>query len=185
MSSEDYELAEKRKYGPLDLETNSETAEKKQATDDSFGRNRTIGAMPFLSVIPTATNSLAHTGSSSTDGSAVVTINMTCPQEKVPALIGPKGVTVQSIIKQSGCNKIYVDQDYPEGVPRQVVITGKPQSVSIASSLITQLLSEGSLIMPGQQQDNAVLGPNEELPPIYCPHNKVASLIGPQGGLHY
>lgn len=51
------------------------------------------------------------------------TISMTCPQEKVGPLIGKKGVVVQEIMKKSSC-RIYVDQNFPDGVPRQIQMTG-------------------------------------------------------------
>lgn len=196
--SDHEQLAEKRKYDQAYLDNNSynnydyqdnsgydnSNNEKKQATDDSYNKNRTSNASPFLSVIPTPTNSSGVPVSASTDNNnnatALITVNMSCPQDRVPALIGPKGVTVQSIIKQSGCNKIFVDQDFPDGVPRQVNITGKPQSVSIAVSLVTQLLAEGSLVISPGELPTVV--PSEDLPVMVCPHSKVASLIGPQGG---
>ncbi|RYG96607.1 hypothetical protein EON65_54145 [archaeon] len=51
------------------------------------------------------------------------TISMSCPQEKVGPLIGKKGVVVQEIMKKSSC-RIYVDQNFPDGVPRQIQMTG-------------------------------------------------------------
>jgi polyribonucleotide nucleotidyltransferase len=46
------------------------------------------------------------------------TVTMACPAEKVGPLIGKKGIVVQEIMRRSLC-RIYVNQNYPEGHPRQ------------------------------------------------------------------
>jgi hypothetical protein len=46
-----------------------------------------------------------------------------CPQDKVGSLIGTRGAVIQDMQTRCGC-KIYIDQNFPDGVPRKVILTG-------------------------------------------------------------
>lgn len=114
-----------------------------------------------------------------------LTVSMSCPPEKVGPLIGKKGVVVQEIMKRSSC-RVYVDQNYPEGHPRVVQITGHPRELSLAIALIALVMERGpSIISPtpmlsreGSGQDsNLEIADNDFL----CPPAKVGVLIGPKG----
>jgi polyribonucleotide nucleotidyltransferase len=91
------------------------TAEKKQATDRTKN-----GDAALSSLVPS------------------ITINMDCPPDKVGSVIGKKGITINEIMKRSGC-KIVIDQAVQ---PARVVLTGAPESLGIAMSLVTQVINE-------------------------------------------
>eukprot|EP01031_Cornospumella_fuschlensis_P038892 gene38892-47308_t len=112
------------------------------------------------------------------------TISMACPQDKVGPLIGKKGVVVQEIMKKSSC-RIYVDQNFPDGVPRQIQMTGHPRDLSIALTLCMLVMDQGPGII------SPLLPPSKETMPLeegvitesdfICPSAKVGALIGPKG----
>eukprot|EP01039_Chlorochromonas_danica_P008225 gene8225-9072_t len=114
-----------------------------------------------------------------------VTVSMSCPPEKVGPLIGKKGVVVQEIMKRSSC-RVYVDQNYPEGHPRVVQITGHPRELSLAVALIALVMERGpSIISPapllsreGSAQESSLEVTDND---FLCPPAKVGVLIGPKG----
>lgn len=114
------------------------------------------------------------------------TVTMACPPEKVGPLIGKKGVVVQEIMRRSVC-RIYVDQNYPEGHPRQIQITGQPKNLGLAIALVTLVMEHGpSIISPSHNNSDA----NQEAPDvssayIQCPALKVGALIGSKGSNVY
>jgi polyribonucleotide nucleotidyltransferase len=130
-------------------------AEKKQATDQK--RNSAVAE---------------------NDYSAPITVNMACPYNKVASLIGKKGVVVQEIMKRSGC-KIYVDQNFPEGQPRNVLLTGNPKSLTAAMTLIAQVLEIGPTVVSPSDSKLRAEGKDEDS--LFCPQSKVGILIGQKG----
>jgi len=63
-----------------------------------------------------------------------------CPQGIVGRVIGRKGETIKALQSASGA-KIIVEQNFPEGVPRKVKISGKPDTVELAVKMVTELIS--------------------------------------------
>lgn len=111
------------------------------------------------------------------------TVSMPCPPEKVGPLIGKKGVVVQEIMRRSSC-RIYVDQNFPEGHPRQIQLTGHPKDLSIAIALVMLVMEHGPAIispvqMPRQEPFDHFTEPADT--DFLCPPSKVGALIGPKG----
>lgn len=157
------EIPEKRKFESVE-EEEEVLAEKKQA----------IGEKDAVAPIST---SIASTSISAPE-EVPITVNISIPQARVPALIGKKGIVVKEIAHQSNC-KIYVEQNFPEGQPRQVILTGKAKDLSLAMSLVTKIIENGpSAVFPS-------IPTPENLEPdateFYIPHPKVGTVIGFRG----
>lgn len=69
-----------------------------------------------------------------------ITEMVDCPQGIVGRVIGRHGETIRSLQAASGA-KIVVEQNFPEGVPRKVKISGKPDVVDLAVKMVTELIS--------------------------------------------
>lgn len=63
-----------------------------------------------------------------------------CPQGIVGRVIGRRGETIKALQSASGA-KIVVEQNFPDGVPRKVKISGKPDVVSLAVKMVSELIS--------------------------------------------
>lgn len=124
----------------------------------------------------------------SRDTGAPITVNMNCPHQKVGELIGKRGIIVQEIMKRSGC-KVYVDQNFPEGHPRQIQLTGNPKALSVAMSLVSQVIECGpSVIIPSADNYMKATDPNYRFNQngdandhMMIPHSKVGTVIGFKG----
>lgn len=97
-------------------------------------------------------------------------------QDKVGSIIGSKGAIIQELQMRTGA-KIYVNQNFPEGVPRQVNITGTPSQVSAASELVRKIIVEG----PTSIHVNAMGGGPQVSITIDCPQPVVGRVIGSAG----
>jgi far upstream element-binding protein len=74
----------------------------------------------------------------------IITDEMDCPQPLVGRVIGSGGSTIKEIQGKCGA-KIQINQDFPEGVPRKVMITGNPHAVEIAKQLVRNIMETGSI----------------------------------------
>nr|BBC28455.1 C1, subunit of the circadian RNA-binding protein CHLAMY1 [Yamagishiella unicocca] len=63
-----------------------------------------------------------------------------CPQGIVGRVIGRGGETIRTLQQASGAH-ILVNQDFPDGVPRQITITGTHDAVERAISMVSELIS--------------------------------------------
>lgn len=57
------------------------------------------------------------------EGTGQLSEVMPCPQAAVGRVIGRSGETIRNLQVQTGC-RIQIDQNFPEGQPRQITITG-------------------------------------------------------------
>lgn len=119
---------------------------------------------------PSALNQSGLGVSSSTN----VTEEMDCPQEKVGIVIGAKGVIVQDIMRRCGC-KITINQDFPDGQPRRVVLTGSPHQVEMGKNLVNAVIAHG----PAAVQNMG--GRGEAVQDLKIVQSQVGKLIGPGG----
>lgn len=62
-----------------------------------------------------------------------------CPAGIVGRIIGRGGETIRSLQQGSGAH-ILVDQNYPEGQDRMVVVKGRPDCVSRARAMVEELI---------------------------------------------
>lgn len=63
-----------------------------------------------------------------------------CPPGIVGRVIGRGGETIRSLQQASQAN-IVVDQNFPEGVPRKVNVSGRPDAVDRAVKMISELIN--------------------------------------------
>jgi len=83
----------------------------------------------------------------------------------VGKIIGRSGQTIQGLQDQTGA-KIQIDQQKPEGVPRDIAISGSAGAVEMAKGLIDGLLaSEGPGMAPVAGAVAGVASETMELPP--------------------
>lgn len=108
----------------------------------------------------------------------IETQEMTCPPEKVGLVIGSKGIVVQDIMRRSAC-KITVNQNFPEGEPRVVVITGRPSNIEFAMSLVNLVITNGPAAL--NQTNVGVNAPGYVTEDMDCPHERVGIVIGAKG----
>ena len=71
-----------------------------------------------------------------------------CPQGIVGRVIGRGGETIRALQQASNAH-IVVDQNYPEGQPRKVKVSGNREAVSTAVKMVTELI-QGE---PGSAQE--------------------------------
>lgn len=91
-----------------------------------------------------------------------LTQEMDCPQNMVGRIIGQQGATIRDLQARSGA-KIQINQDFPEGVPRKIYVSGSAQSIALATQLITQIM-ENPMI-------NITMQPHSVPVPVPSPAN--------------
>jgi rRNA processing protein Krr1/Pno1 len=96
----------------------------------------------ILTIGPTAIHPNNQEG-----GGMVVSHEINCPQSVVGRVIGTAGATIKELQTRTGA-KIQVNQDFPDGVDRKVVVTGTQQAVVMASQLIQHVIQNGSVLPP-------------------------------------
>ena len=97
-----------------------------------------------------------------------------CPPGFVGRVIGKGGETIKGLQAQSGAH-ITVDQNFPEGAPRVISISGPPGCVAIAKRLVEELLRGGGARLGGG------VGPGQAQQSVRCPKEMVGRVIG-RGG---
>ena len=97
-------------------------------------------------------------------------------QDKVGQIIGSKGMIIQEIQTRSGA-RAYVNQDFPDGVNRQVNITGLPQQVKMAAELINLIITQG----PTAIHVNSMAGGPVVTQMVECTQAQVGKIIGTGG----
>ena len=107
-----------------------------------------------------------------------VTEEMSCPAEKVGLVIGSKGIIIQEIMRRSYC-KITVNQNFPDGEPRMVNITGKATQIEIAKALVAIVIANGPSAL--NQSGLGVSSSSNVTEEMDCPQEKVGIVIGAKG----
>lgn len=109
-----------------------------------------------------------------------ITITMECPATAVGSIIGKKGANVNEINSRSGC-KVVIDQR--EGIPARVNLTGPPDRLAIAMSLVSLIIKDGANALFGGDTDDAA-GSKSGLnltSESRCATVKVGTIIGHKG----
>lgn len=108
-----------------------------------------------------------------------MTEHMECPCDKVSLVIGSKGVVIQDIMKRSCC-KILVEQDFPPGEPRVIVIQGRQSQIEIAKLLLSLVIEQG----PNALHQPGVIGSTLHVTEEFdCPQDRVGIVIGSKGSI--
>eukprot|EP00210_Caulerpa_lentillifera_P006748 g6448.t1 len=107
-----------------------------------------------------------------------ITEMVDCPQGIVGRVIGRHGDTIRALQSASGA-KIVVEQNFPDGVPRKVKISGKPDVVDLAVKMVTELISgePGSAI--GVINKYTTLATANRV--VECPKSMIGRVIGKGG----
>lgn len=107
-----------------------------------------------------------------------VNVHMSCPEDRVAALIGKKGSVMREITRRSNAT-IFIDQNFPCGHPRQIQISGNPRSLALAIALLTAVIEHGpSVLFPSDESNHEEEVIVEEMT---CPASRVGALIGSKG----
>ena len=123
-------------------------------------------------------------------GGPVLEIVIECPQSQVGKMIGPAGTTIKDLQAKSGA-KIQIDQDFPDGVPRKIRVSGTQTAVSTATQLISVIMEGPNSAPPSSNSGYG--GYNQQRPTgntgygggsgqtIECAKSIVAKVIGKGG----
>ena len=103
----------------------------------------------------------------------ITTTLVDCPPAFVGRVIGKGGETIKGLQAQSGAH-ITIDQNFPDGVNRQIAISGPIGCVAIATGLVQELLRGGAV-------RNGSVGPGQAQRVVTCPKEMVGRVIG-RGG---
>lgn len=110
------------------------------------------------------------------DPASATTATVDCPPSFVGRVIGKGGETIKGLQAQSGAH-ITIDQNFPEGVPRKISISGPSGCVTIAVRLIEELLTGNG----GRAFGGGGVGPGQARREVRCPKEMVGRVIG-RGG---
>lgn len=157
----------KRKRSIDETNENNEIVTEKKTKIDDLSLNQTN--KPVISAyIPL---------SASLEASGDTTIIEVAP-DKVGQIIGSKGAIIQEIQTRTGV-KAYVNQEFPDGVNRQVNLTGNPTQIKAATDLINLILEQG----PTAIHMNSLVGGPISTIVIECTQNHVGKVIGTNGSV--
>ncbi|EFJ40988.1 subunit of circadian RNA-binding protein [Volvox carteri f. nagariensis] len=100
-----------------------------------------------------------------------------CPPGIVGRIIGRGGETIRTLQQASGAH-ILVNQDFPEGVPRQIIITGAQDAVQRATSMVSELINGSNHTNTQAIIQRFGVGSTEV---VECPKAMVGRIIGKGG----
>ncbi|PNH04564.1 Far upstream element-binding protein 3 [Tetrabaena socialis] len=115
-------------------------------------------------------------GSSAIPSAGEVQKTLECPQGIVGRVIGRGGETIRTLQQASGAH-ILVNQDFPDGVPRQITVSGSQDAVERASNMVAELIA-GDHANTQAVIQRFGLGSTEVLE---CPKVMVGRIIGKGG----
>jgi far upstream element-binding protein len=101
---------------------------------------------------------------------------MEIAQDKVGQVIGSKGMIILEIQTRSGAHA-HVNQDFPDGVNRQINITGTAEQIKVAAELINKIITEG----PTSIHVNSMAGGPTVTQIVECNQPTVGKIIGSGG----
>lgn len=98
--------------------------------------------------------------------------------EKVGHVIGTKGARVQDILARTGA-KVYVNQDFPAGVNRQVNITGTHSQAKAGAELVRLIIEQGPMAI--HVNSPFLTGGSTFTEVLQCSQGQVGKIIGKGG----
>ena len=81
------------------------------------------------------------------EGAAITTQEINCPQGLVGRIIGTGGATIKDMQTRSGA-KIQINQNFPDGVDRKIIVTGNAHAMQMAMLLIANVMEQGPQSLP-------------------------------------
>ena len=110
------------------------------------------------------------------DPMAPANVTLDCPAGLVGRVIGKGGETIKGLQAQSGAH-ITIDQNFPEGQPRKIAVSGPKGCVDVAAKMIKDLLEGG----PPSSGAGMLVGPGQVSQAVECPKEMVGRIIGKGG----
>jgi len=103
-----------------------------------------------------------------------------CPQDMVGRVIGRSGETVRAL-QQVTRTQVRINQDFPEGVPRKITVSGTPERIADCKRWLDRLLADSSNEPMQQlmQAAQAAAGSNARI--LHAPKAIIAKIIGKGG----
>lgn len=132
-----------------DQEHSDDEAEETHYETDNIKRKRSLSsrddnddeAVKKVKPHEKASASSYQTASSGSDGTEDCIVMEVAP-DKVGQIIGSRGAIIQEIQTRTGA-KAFVNQDFPDGVNRQVKITGTTAQTKACAELIKMIIDQG------------------------------------------
>mmetsp|Transcript_25550 Transcript_25550/g.43976 ORF Transcript_25550/g.43976 Transcript_25550/m.43976 type:complete len:183 (-) Transcript_25550:5-553(-) len=118
----------------------SEEQDYENADNDQSKKIKVVEGGDVSSAPQATTPAPVSSGPAAIPGQELLVLEIT--PDKVGQIIGSKGMIIQEIQTRSGA-KAYVNQDFPDGVNRQVNITGSSEQVRAAADLINLIITQG------------------------------------------
>ena len=106
------------------------------------------------------------------------TIIIEISPEKVGHVIGTKGARVQDILARTGA-KVYVNQDFPAGVNRQVNVTGTRSQAEAGAELVRLIIEQGPMAI--HVNSPFLTGGSTFTEVLHCLQAQVGKIIGKGG----
>lgn len=101
---------------------------------------------------------------------------MAVPPDKVGVLIGSKGAIIHDMQVKCGCKMFVKQEGIPEGLPRELIITGVPEKIEEAKALAIAVMEEGPIGLKTSLTGQPLI--NHEMD---CSAALVGRVIGAQG----
>jgi len=139
-----------------------------------------INPMTAVAAVPGATLAV---GAATPVAAGTSEIILDCPQNVVGRVIGRGGETIRDLQLRSGCS-IQINQNFPEGMPRQITISGAPNALEVAKQMTQQVMQGGlagmmSSGIPGMLAGFEAAGQITQV--LDCPQTVVGRVIGRNG----
>jgi hypothetical protein len=99
--------------------------------------------VPVASTLASASKALL--ASTAATGTSITRI-MECPQTRVGIVIGTKGSVIMEMMKKTSC-KIVINQEFPDGVAREIIFTGTKEQIEAAKVLVNAVIVHGPIIL--------------------------------------
>ena len=99
--------------------------------------------VPPVSTMASASKALL--ASTAGTGTSITRI-MECPQTRVGIVIGTKGSVIMEMMKKTSC-KIVINQEFPDGVAREIIFSGTKEQIEAAKVLVNAVIVHGPIIL--------------------------------------
>uniref|UniRef100_A0A061RZW2 Far upstream element-binding protein n=1 Tax=Tetraselmis sp. GSL018 TaxID=582737 RepID=A0A061RZW2_9CHLO len=130
----------------IQIDHSGDDGQPRAVTVTGSGQCVAMAKKMILDIIAQGQDPTAGAPGAPSAGEVKQTVN--CPPGIVGRVIGRGGETIRALQTSSGAH-ISIDQNFPEGVDRQVHIQGRPDAVDRGLKMVTELIAGG----PGSAND--------------------------------